>query len=206
MTLPMHLNNLGKIINSDGPFEWIDPELIEGIDPYTLKISNERKWFRKNNISDDIETEDEIIVDYLCECLLERKMDIENRRSIPHALDIDAVMLVKAGIFLICDLGSSYAGTNLAVWRDLITDRNARKCLDLLCSAYERSDPFVRDILRDFILNLFRFGPLWDPPEGTFSTVLTNEQNKFLTLIFEKGYSTINNQDARFFSDGSKRI
>lgn len=206
MTLLMHLNDLENNIDADGPFKWIDPEVIEGIDSIGLKANNERKWFRKSVDAEDVEGADEIVTDYLCECLLEQRMLIDGEEAIPQKLDIDAVMLVKAGIYLMCDFGSSYAGTHLSSWRELLTTSNAATCLDLLASAYENSGSFVRDILRDFILELFRYGPMWEPQEGYFSKVLSDEQNSFLSLVLEQGYSTIDNQDARSFADGSKRI
>lgn len=202
----MHLNDCEKIIDSDGPFRWVSPEIVEGFDSASLKADNELKWFRKGDFAEDVEGADEIITDYLCECLLERKTLLDNERAIPPVLDIDAVMLVKAGVHLICDFGSSYAGTHLSSWRELLTTSNAGACLDLLARSYEGVDSFIRDILRGFILELFCFGPLWNPQKGIFSAVLSDEQNKFLHRVFENGYSTIDNQDARLFSDGSKRI
>ncbi|WP_444933682.1 hypothetical protein [Microbulbifer sp. JTAC008] len=202
----MHLKDCEKIIDADGPFRWVYPGSIEGFNSAALKSENERKWFRKGNFSEDVDSADEVITDYLYECLLERKNLIDNEESITVALDVDAVMLVKAGICLICNFGSSYAGTHLSDWRELLTTNNASTCLDLLESAYEDSDSFIRDILRDFILELFRYGPLWDPQEGYFSKALSDKENKFLSLVLKQGYLTISNQDARLFVDGSRRI
>ncbi|MBU2714347.1 hypothetical protein [Zooshikella harenae] len=202
----MHLNDLINKLEQDGPFEWVSPEMIEDFDFVKLKAKNELKWFQKSNPSEDIESPDEIITDYLCECLLERKFLIDNGRSLPLVLDIDAFMLVEAAIYLICKLGSSYAGTHLAGWRDLLTSNKASGCLDLLAKAYTNSNSFVRDILRDFILELFRYGPLWTPSKGAFFNSLNDEQNSFLRLALLNGYITINNKDSRYFIDGSMRV
>lgn len=202
----MNLNDLANTIKANGPFKWIDPKSIEEIDPVALKFNNEHNWFCKFVIVENIEGADEIITDYLYECLLERKMLIDKGKPIPKGLDIDATMLVKAGIYMICHFGSSYAGTHLSSWRELLTANNAGVCIELLISAYKKSHSFTRDILRDFILELFRYGPLWEPQIGYFSKLLSDHQNNFLNIVLENGYLTIDNQDARLFIDGSKRI
>ncbi len=206
----MHLNDLKERIETDGCFEWIHPKMVGGIEPYKLKVYNENKWFRRSEIkdSDSYESEDEIITDYLYECLIERKMLIDNGEDIPEALNVNAIMLVKAGVYLICDLGSSYAGTHLAHWRELLSKGDVSDCLDVLISAHGVTpESFIRDILRDFILELFSFGTLWGyhENEGKHSALLSNEHNDFLRKIFSDGYSTIDKHNAKLFIDGSKR-
>jgi hypothetical protein len=203
----MHLNDLEKLVNSDeGPFAWMRPDCVQGIDITAVKEMNELRWFQKLKLGDDDDTPDEIIADYLSRCLIRRHILMDDKEPLPSELEIDGVMLVNACIYLICELGSSYAAFRLSIYNELVTEDNVHTCLDLAADAYENSTGFIRDILRDFILDMFRYGPLWQEEGGYFTDVLTPEQNDFLKRVFDQGYLTLDNEDGRLFADGSKLI
>jgi len=201
----MRLSELRDRINCDGPYEWVDPQLVD-LDTAFVKELNRRKWFCKYDLTEDSESEDEVITDYLYECLLEQKNLTDSGKIIPPELNVNAVMLVRAGIYMISNLGSSYAATHLSSWRELLTASNSNQCFDLLSEAYKKSDSFAQDILRDFILGLFQYGPFWESPDGVFSIELGDKKNAFLKAIYERGYCTIDNEDLRLFVDKSKRF
>jgi len=72
----------------------------------------------------------------------------------------------------------------------LINDDNASKSFDSLVDAYERSDSFIKDILRDLILSLYCYGPMWQNNKGDFFNVFNQHQNAKLKEIYKNGYST----------------
>jgi len=63
-----------------------------------------------------------------------------------------------------------------------------------LITAHEDSNSFVQDILRDYILELFQYGDMWDEPNGKFYESLNSSHNEFLEQIFNEGYITLNNK------------
>ena len=206
MIYKMHLSEIKHRIDSEGPFYWVSPDQITGISTSKIKLCNQEKWFRRIDSPNSIESEDEIITDYLYECLLQNEAVLPSNTEISQNIRVDGITFIQGSIYLICQLGSSYAATHLSHWRNLVVEDEASHCLMLLSSAYRTESSFIRDILRDFILDVFQFGPLWEPAEGVFANILGHEQNSFLKEILDNGYLTINNQDARYFSDGSKRF
>ena len=189
----MHLNELVETLEGEVECAWIDPAVIKGINKEETFLANRKKWFR--SISEytgsyDFETQDEIITDYLCDCISARNVTLKYKEKIPAHLKIDGYKLVKALIFLIFELGSSYASTNLSAYRDLINDDNASESFDSLVDAYERSDSFIKDILRDLILSLYCYGPMWQNNKGDFFNVFNQHQNAKLKEIYKNGYST----------------
>ncbi len=199
----ININELSERVENYGPYEWVDPKNICGTDVYKTKAENRKKWFGR--FCETYESDDEKIADYLTDCLL----DCEGLRMKENSsvyININGKMLVEAAICLICEYGSSYAGVHLSIWHNLINDKNAQECLDLLVSAYEKSEPFVKDILRDFILELYRIGSLWTSDNDCYEKILDKNSNDFLKRIVKEGYLTIDKRDARFFVNGSKRI
>ena len=205
----MHVDEMNRRIEAEGPYVWCDPWDVEGVDFAAVKSWNERRWFSPVNvkIEEEEETPDEVIVEYLCS-VITRILNLRlYRKQTEPDLDIDGVKLVKSIVFLVCEMGSSYAATIMGMQRRLVKPADAKECFALVKDAYDSSTWFVRDILRDFIIDLFEFGPLWEdePYGGRFSELWTEEELTFLHQVFENGYLTIDKEDASLFVDGTKR-
>ncbi|MDM3872124.1 hypothetical protein QSV34_12280 [Porticoccus sp. W117] len=201
------MNDLNKDLENpdEAILRWLRPIDVSGVDSESLLKLNEKKWFATGLRDDENETADEIITDYLRECLSRQDKLVSENKDIPKDAVIDAKMLVDAAIFLICFLGSSYAATLLSWSRELISPDNASDCLVDLSEAYANSQSFVRDILRDFILEIYRYGPLWgDEGREVFNT-LNDDQQLFLKTVFDDGYLTIDKNNARLFESGQER-
>lgn len=69
--LTMQLTELKKRVNDEGPFVWIEPHAIKGVNLDKVLNENRNKWLNKHSQDDEVETQDEIIVDYLWDCLTE---------------------------------------------------------------------------------------------------------------------------------------
>lgn len=154
----MHLIELNKRLENDGPYIWIEPHSIEGIDLDLLIENNRKRWLNKRT-EDGIETEDEIIVDYLWDCLMEQKRREEENDEVVGIEKINSIALIEAAVFLITKMGSSYAATLLATFRDLLIPEEMDDCFIMLKSALESVDDFRLDILEYFILELFQTRP-----------------------------------------------
>ncbi len=136
----MHLNEIKERIDNYGPYKWIDPDTVLGIDnSRTLKI-NKNRWLQPELNTDD-EGDDEIIVDYLWDCLMEQKRLVEKRMLLPSELNIDAIKLVKAAVYLIGKMGSSYAATHLSMFRELLTGENVNICIDITKNHMRKPPP-----------------------------------------------------------------
>lgn len=188
-----------------GPYEWIDPKDIKYLDLALFRDKNKKDWFSNANIEDmdDEESDDEIIVDYLVDCLSEQ---INEPTSFSKMSQINELMFLEAAIFLICELGSSYAKTHMAKFKTLISDKKSQECMNLLIESYKNiKELYVKDIYRDFVLEVFEYGPLWESSKSKYKT-LDQNSSRFLERIFKEGYFTIDNNDARYFSDGTQRF
>ncbi len=202
----MHIKEIIRRLNNYGPYEWIHPKNIEGLEIDNIIKRNKTIWFSTLNvedISDNDDEDDEAITDYLIDCYSEQ---LRQTKASKNAWLIDGIMVVDAAAFMISKLASSYAATHFPIFSDPINKKNAQICLDLLESNYSKTTEFfIKDILRDFILDLYKTGPLWDLKMSKKSYVDKNSQ-EFLINIFKKGYYTINNKDARYFANGNKRF
>lgn len=204
----MHVDEMNRRIEAEGPYVWCDPWDVEGVDFAAVKSWNERRWFSPVNVEiEEEDTPDEVIVEYLCSVMTERWYVETYRKPVGPGLDFDGVRWVKAVVFLVCQTGSSYAAVILGMHREIVKPADAKECFALVKDAYDSSTWFVRDILRDFIIDLFEFGPLWEdePYGGRFSELWTEEELAFLHQVFDDGYLTIDKENARLFVDGTKR-
>ncbi|MCZ4279669.1 hypothetical protein O4H49_02690 [Kiloniella laminariae] len=201
---------LKDAVANGGPYCWVSPEDVGGIDRQEVLANNRKRWFlsvkeyrllRDDEFARGHDPADVSLTEYLTDCLLER----ESLTAIPPELRITGRDYVEAVRYMICELGSSYASNMLQMYRDLIDETNASACLVCLQEEFEPAEPFIKDILRDFILEVFQFGELWYE-EGKYKNVLTDAQNRFLRKIYDDLYYTYNNDDLRFFRDGSPRF
>ncbi len=200
----MHINEIVKRLENEGPYKFVHPDKILGIDSDKIMDKNRIKWYSKIKVDegDDLGLDTEI-AEYLDQILLEQE-NLQKKGYSPKMLN--GLTFVDAIISLICRFGSSYAGYNLSMWSCLLNERNAQDCLDALRSAYEKSDDFITDILRDFIIDFFRYGSLWLPEDRVCVNSLTKDSVGFLAQLSKSDYVTFCKSDARLFKNGSPRI
>jgi hypothetical protein len=198
----INVNDLQKAIDQYYidliPQPWVHLDELQGLDISGIFSKNQRCWFTPTSCEEeqgcnDLDDDHFIITEYITDVF-----DISKNGS--------AMLLVESAIFLIGTLGSTYAAYMLGHPIDsLITRYNARECLEPLMSAHKASRSFVRDIFRDFILDLFLAGGYFAPDnegKSIFFEVLTDEQNTFLKNIYDQEYITLSNEDGRLFADG----
>lgn len=188
-----------------GPFQWLHPRNVEGIDTQRLKEFNKDRWFKMVCTDEDSIREDLVVVEYLLACI--RRSNDSMGKDTPYSgeIEITSDVILDAVAYMISDWGSSFAAVMFAVQKGLITEDNAERNFDMLLMAHGKAEPFIKDIYRDFILEIYRYGPLWKPPTGAFSRSLRKDQNESMTRLFDNMYVTINNSNCRFFSDGRRR-
>ncbi len=96
--------------------------------------------------------------------------------------------------------------TLLTHFKNIISSNVAQDCMDMLIKEYDSiKDLYIKDMFRDFILEIFEYGPLWESKTSKYK-FLDHNSFFFLHQIFKNGYYTINNEDARYFSNGKKRF
>ncbi len=208
MLIRLALCDLEVIMATDGPYHWIKPEEISGIDEKEVFSKNKTKWFKAWDGCVEDDFADTVLADYYNDCVSLRTIKLDKGQCIPRELDITGIDFIKVAIYLICNLGSNYAACVFTSNKKLVDEESAQPCLALMVDAFEKSEPFVKDILRDFILEVFKYGPLWSAvgSKGGFYQVLNLEQNLFLERIFKEGYITLSNVDGRLFADGRRLI
>lgn len=189
----MHLSEIDSANWNCGPYAWVRPSAISGVNAAEIKELNRESWFLSGKTLDiRVGMVDHLIVDYLQGCLFAKRNLVQRNCEIPDTLHVGPRDIIDATVYLIEDLGSLYAAIMLVGVPeiDLGAQGIAESCLDELMQKYGSSDSFVRDIFRDYILDLYQFGPLWAPPEGCYSKFLREDQDNFLKEIFDGGYVT----------------
>lgn len=172
----MHLTELKKRIKDDGPFVWIEPNSIIGVNLDDVLHRNRERWLNKYTPDDQIETEDEIIVDYLWDCLMEQKNTKQIQSDIKKINSID---LVNAVIFLIQSMGSSYAASLLVVFRDLLSQEEIQECITALEQAFKNSKEFQSYVMKSFILDFFRY----DSDRCDLALEISDANKEFLDYV-----------------------
>ena len=206
----IHIDEIRQRVtdHEDGPYDWVDPRNIAGLDLEDARRENKEEWFIQvtrayvESIGEGEDTDDGVITDYLRDCINgQNSTCICQKKLVP----ITDFMFIDAAIFLIEEMGSSYAAVILIVYRKIVEKENLQACFDMVRQALERTrEPFIIDIWRDFMLDLFEFGPLWHAKTSP-SRYLDKASVDFLQQILDDGYVTIDNKDARYFSDGRAR-
>jgi hypothetical protein len=205
----MHLDDIEALEATVGPPVWIAPKEIRGIDEIGLKRANEEQWFSVANSSTrDIELPDLTVVLFLLRALRARTSFLEQGSEVPEQLDVSSSLLLEGVLHMISVWGSSFAATMFVGEKDIVSavEKDPEKSLDLMRSKYMEADPFVKDILRDFILDVLRYGPAWEPTVGRYCSSLRDDQIAFLQHLSDGGYVTIDNADGRYFVDGRRRL
>jgi len=136
MVFSLHINEIHKRVLEYGPYDWINPKDIIGLNSHLIKKINKERWFEVidvSKISDD-DTDDEMIVDYLEDCLSEQINNTTDGENIPQ---INGMMFIQATTFLICELASSYAATHLAKYKTVINEGDAQDCMNSLILDYQ---------------------------------------------------------------------
>lgn len=200
MHLSMCLNDLKKALANDGPYTWLKASEVGGVDVQGVIRANKENWFSERTTHMPLDdSPDQVIADYLCDCLAWQ--DLGDDSEVGHGERVTGLSLIENAIFLIGAMGSSYAAVSLVMWRERIVSEEAQECLALLLEAYGSSVGFVRDILRDFILDLFCFGPLWEdePFGGTFAELWSFEELDSLKTVFQNGYETLDEEVSNWY-------
>lgn len=202
------ISEIQKRVFEGGPFEWEMPQDILGVNIQQIKKNNSDHWYnlegKKSDSPEDpdYDLDDKIIVDYLSLCL----SNFVEKKTTIKTCTISEEMWLNATIYLICELSSSYANTFLSNYNSIIPDNKLQKCCDILMDCYKNiSEKHIRDIFRDFILHVFEYGPLWESSNSKYKK-LDTKSRLFLKTIYQNKYETINNFDARYYSDGRRRI
>ncbi|WP_156919329.1 hypothetical protein [Azovibrio restrictus] len=141
----------------DDPMQrtWIDPSSVTGFDVAAVFRINEERYFTSDGCADEeSETEDEIIQDYLMNCIL----SLEQSGN-----PVNAVTILNAAIFLIEKLGCRQVAHIWPFVRKYFDAQTFSLAYSKIRNIYEGSDSdFVRLLLADFTLDLF---PSDDPQQ-----------------------------------------
>jgi hypothetical protein len=188
-----------RLADDDGVWPWVDPQSVEGFDREAAFLAAKMNWFRISNRPDLTESAVEVIPDYL-NFVLSQASRVKGQ-LIPGARFLDAV------IWLIQNLGSSYACSTLAVWRTLVREIEPQAAISPVMRAFEQSsEAFVRDILRNMLREYFDVGGLFPGWQTRLEGQVEAELLASLEALVHGGYETIDNTDARYFSDGRPRF
>jgi hypothetical protein len=168
-----------------GPFVWINPRLINGFSREALVKKNKSEWVHGYAKEDEYpDNEDVAIVGYLKSCIQEMRDLEEAGHPVPDALKINTGEFLDSAVYMMTELRSSYAGTRLGFEQGFITSENCDEYLLSLRGIYFSfcDDAQLLDMLRDFILDQYKFGSLWDP-ESSFLNYLAVEGVEFLKYV-----------------------
>jgi hypothetical protein len=150
---------------------WIDPSSVTGFDAATVFKRNKERYCASDGYAEDeYETEDEIIADYLMNCILwsERSGKVVNPATI-----------LDAAIFLMVRLGCRQVAHIWPFIREYFDAQNLLSAYQTLKNVYESTgSEFARLLLADFILDFF---PNNDPKR--FST--DDEMKNFFSKLEE---------------------
>ncbi|WP_419905009.1 hypothetical protein [Kiloniella sp.] len=209
----MRRNELGV------PNLWLDIRSVTGFEKSFISINNFRKWFMPTHpLLKGRPDRADNFTQYLLGCFQGPCFILDKEKKLQPTPALTGIDFIEAASYLICDMGSSTAAKKLTQHgKSLITLENAKSCLEILRLRHAEVENYIKDILRDFILDLFQYAPLEQPDlngeiEGepgkggsVFTKVLSNEQNEFLKEIFATGYHTLSNSDDDLFADGRPR-
>lgn len=150
---------------------WIDPSSIAGFDAAAVFRKNKERYFTSDGCTDeDCETEDEIIQDYLMNCILSAEQS---------GRPVSAITILDAAIFLIEGLGCRQVAHIWPFMREYFDAQTFSLAYSKLKDVYEGSDSdFVRLLLADFILDFFPS----DDPKAFF---VNSERREFFQQLEE---------------------
>ena len=99
---------------------------------------------------------------------------------------------LTAVIWLVQNLGSSYAVHTLCVWRPILFELSAQAALTKVLQAIEKSsEPFVRDLLRDILWEFLGVGEVCSGWRERLKGVVKPSTLRALECIEQNGYETI---------------
>lgn len=195
---PLSLSEIYKIEYEDeglGDYRWTHPRNITGFDPSnarTLAVQRDLgEATGPESIEDDFEdTPDTLITDYLAKCLELRSSYIKNGGNIPDQLSVTPLQYIDALLYLITELGSSYACHILGATHfhddEFLTPRDAKPVLERLKMALQMcGDERILTLVRDLALEIFHLGYPWNSATPRFHDVLTKEETEFLQDLLQ---------------------
>lgn len=190
------LAELLRRIEADGPYLWVPAPLVGGYEVSEEFRNAKEEYFHPRFPSEDYESAAQIISDYLDDCMRKAKLD--------HvAYPCSPAEFTDSALFLIAELGSSYAAVTLSTWRTFIC-RDLRYAIAATQGAFAAAEePFVRDNLRTFVLETFDVGVLFPGWEERMSSTVPPDLMDFLRRIAGSRYETLDPNDARLFVDGT---
>ncbi len=178
-----------RLDNDDGLYTWIYPMEVENVDYKKTKEQNKLNWNKKIDINiEPGETKDEIICDFLLDYL--SLYQSKNFTFIDNIVEINAEMIIKAAIELICNFGSSYSGVHLSMYGEFVNAENVNNCIEIIMRQFDKSDSFIHDIFRDFILEIFSYDDLLGTSDMFYGESIKIENQLFLQRVYKIGYFT----------------
>ena len=168
-----------------GPYEWMDPATITGINEKFEKEKRRIEWeifeAREPFIYDlDEDAGPDVILTQYFDSCIEYYFDNNKLEQ------IEVQCFVNVALYIMINLGSHHPVLFLDNSKRITTEKNAKFILNEFKQVYQQTkEPFVRENLRDFILEKYKFGYGWIKPKGKFADILSEEENGFLEFLLK---------------------
>lgn len=181
----MDISVITKRVCENGPYEWVNPQEITGINRLEVKSFNAKLYYM--SYAEELSIENEILnsPDFFIKSYLENCITLHSfhpGRSLPTSDEF-----FNAILFLVIDFGCVGAayGLGSAINSDkFINNENAANIFDLIWhSILEQKEIFILITLCDFLCDVFHYGELWTNVQ--FSESLASERMKFLDFTYE---------------------
>lgn len=197
----LSLDDIYKLEYDDqglGTYRWIHPKMILGYDSANARaLATQRVLDSINNAGSEAQNEfqdtpDTLITEYLAKSLRQRRECIRKGSPLPSYWNVTPLEYIDALLYLIIELGSSYACYNLGSIHyhgdDFVSPQDARPILERLRNALQTSaDLETKELIRDLTLEIFHLGDAWDSDVPRFHDALTSEENEFLCSLLHAG-------------------
>lgn len=180
-----------------GEYCWIHPKAIVGLEPSNARAAalkrNADTVSQNHDEKDFEETPDTLITDYLAKCLEQRKTYVENGHPVPPCLSVMPIEFIDALLYMILELGSSYAcyilGSTDSHGDSFFSQKDAEPILTKLWIALTScKDEREMNLVRDLTLEIFHLGYPWDSIVPRFADALTDEHTAFLQALLERSF------------------
>lgn len=174
------LEFMTHVLNMREPSRWIDLRSVGGYDRSAEFERGKRSWRHGGTGDGEIEHPAEIMADYLTWVIRD-----------PDCPAQPSNVLVDAALFLIETLGSTYATYTLPTARNQLVGGQSSQFLDrVLSTRHATSEPFVKDLLRDFMMEVLNAGPFFPDWETRLSGPCSPMAIAALERIISTGYLT----------------
>ena len=196
---PLSLSDIYKLEYEDqgiGDYRWIHPKAIVGFDKKNARALAMQRDLGEGDYENSAEAEfeetpDTLITDYLAKCLERRNACLKNGIPLSRHLNVTPLEYVDAILYLITDLGSSYACHILGATHfhddNFLSSQDARPILERLRIALQTTtDKRISNLVRDLILEIFHLGYPWTSNVPRFDEVLMGEEKAFLASLLKE--------------------